>query len=77
MFGWLRPYKYSITIHNTEYNFTRKANWKECVTWCENAFDKRNYTCDLVLNGHEVCRVTIRFKLKEDYVQFVLTWCDQ
>jgi hypothetical protein len=76
MFEWLRPYKYSIIIHNTEYNFTRKENWKECLTWCENTFDKRNYTCEIVLNGHDVCKVTIKLKLKEDYTQFILTWCD-
>lgn len=75
MFGWLRPYKYSVIIHNMKYNFTRKENWKECVTWCENTFDKQNYTCDIVLNGHIVYKVTVKFKMKNDYTQFILTWC--
>lgn len=60
-----------------EYNSTRKANWKECVTWCENTLDKKNYTCDIEMNGHQTYRVIVRFKMKEDYILFVLTWCDQ
>ena len=76
MFGRLRSYKYSVIIHSLEYNYTRKENWKECVTWCENTFDKKNYTCDIEMSGTQVYKVIVRFKMKEDYTQFILTWCE-
>lgn len=75
-FKRFKPFSYSIILHNTEYRFKRKDNWKECVAWCVNTFDKNNYSCDIKMNGNNVYEVVVWFRQKEDYTQFILTWCE-
>jgi hypothetical protein len=75
MFKWLRSYKYSVCLHNAEYHYSSKDNWREIVKWCEETYDKDNYTCDIIMNGNKAHKVIVKFKLKEDYTQLVLTWC--
>ena len=74
MFRWLFKKQYNVTIYNSDISSMRRKDWRDVISWCEKTFDKKNYTCDILLASGRVDRVIIRLKRKEDYTQLALTW---